>query len=182
MHWMTQKKHTATSRSVHYKYTSRELKGEVKPSPQPARNSSVNASVNTLGLFSWESNVSLVVISFQARRHETVTCHHQHTCNMQQVRLLQAVRWAPAPEGTPSNGLGTSPYHHTPSSRASSICSHGCSTLLNEPIHQSGISLLLPPPETEVPCWHEHVALVRSWITASSVCAAGTRGSYLLGR
>lgn len=60
-----------------------------------------------------EHNVSLVIIGFQGRRREAVT-HHQHTYNMHQVRLLKAVRWAPALEGTPSNGPGTSPYHHTP--------------------------------------------------------------------
>lgn len=76
--------------------------------------------------------------------------------------------------------------HHTPHcTRAPSVCLYGCSTLLNESTHKTRSLLLLPPPETErkqVTWWQNHNALVRSWTTASSVCAMGTRGLYFLGR
>lgn len=76
--------------------------------------------------------------------------------------------------------------HHTPHcSGASSIYLYGCSALLNEPTHQNRILVAyccLHQQLKEVLCWPEHVALVRSWITASSTCATGTRGLYVLGR
>lgn len=122
-----------------------------------------------------EHNVSLVIIGFQGRRHEAVT-HHQHTYNMHQVRLLKAVRWAPALEGTPSNGPGTSPYHHTPQEQGF--------------LQLNTVSWMSLCTEAGFPycCLHQklrsHVGknMLPWWGAGSQHPAAGTRGSYLLRR
>lgn len=70
---------------------------------------------------------------------------------MHQMGLLKAMIWAPAFGGHPiqwSGHLSSPTMHHTPHcSGASSIYLYGCSTLLNEPMHQNSIPLLSPAPE-----------------------------------
>jgi len=93
--------------------------------------------------------------------------HQKHTTEGNEVG--PGAQGAPYPMAPAS--LLTTMYHTSHCSGASFIYSCGWPTLLNEHTHQNRIPLLLPPSETEreVPCWQEHIALVRSWITASSV-------------
>lgn len=101
--------------------------------------------------------ISLVVISFGARRHEAATCHHQHTCNMHQIGLLKATRQALAFGGAPHPMVRASlltTMHLTAAGLPPFII-----WMLNSP---EQAYCCLHQKMKEVPHRQEHVALVRS--------------------
>lgn len=165
---------------------SRELReGEVKPSSQTVRaGEALSHPVNAFG--NKHQQVPFLFGCHQLQGWKTWSCH------------TPSIHLQHAPDGIiEGNEMGPSiwgaPYPMAQASLLTTI--HLTAAWLSPFIYMdaqlSWMSLYIKiefpyccPQQKlkEVPCWPKHVTLVRSWITASSVCAMGTRGSYALGR